>query len=66
MKEKECYLFKCVKYPHCKRAKGKCCAIEFDEEIPKVQEGECTAENGYPLFEDDGRRFYNPAKRVNG
>ena len=60
MEEKECYIFRCEKYPHCKKAKGKCCAIDFDAEIPRVREGECTKGNGYPLFEDDGRRFFNP------
>ena len=32
MEEKECYIFRCEKYPHCKKAKGKCCAIDFDAE----------------------------------
>ncbi len=48
--KRNCYTATCAKYPDCANA-ATCCAIEFDEEIPDVEEGECTAENGYPYFE---------------
>jgi hypothetical protein len=58
--EKECYLYECDRYPNCERAKGMCCTIDFDSEKPKVAEGECTEENGWPLFVEKKHRFYKP------
>ena len=61
-KDKVCYLYECIKYPHCTRAVGKSCMIkdtgdEEDEVVVTIEE--CNAENEYPLFIDDGRTF-NP------
>jgi hypothetical protein len=52
-KEKVCYQFICARYPKCDRARGQCCAIEKNEDVPEVAEGECTEDNGYPLFVPD-------------
>lgn len=50
--EKVCYRFVCQKYPRCARARGKGCCIERDPDEVEVQEGECTKENGYPMFQE--------------
>lgn len=51
-KEKVCFQFACDKYPQCKRARGNCCAVDWDDYDDDMQVGkeECTEENGYPLF----------------
>lgn len=49
--EKVCYQFLCRRYPECARARGKGCCIEPNPEETEVREGECTKENGYPLFQ---------------
>lgn len=54
MDERVCYLYACPKYPKCKRARGKGCCIECEEEPQDmIQEGECTRENGFPFFIED-------------
>ena len=49
--DKVCYQFICPRYPKCARARGRGCCIEYPEdEAQMVQEGDCRAEDGFPLF----------------
>ena len=48
--DKVCYQFICPRYPKCARARG----IEYPEdEAQMVQEGDCRAEDGFPLFVEE-------------
>lgn len=58
--EKKCYIYLCDRYPHCEKAAGNCCAIEFDSMDGQVTEEECGKDKGYPLFEEKKRKFFNP------
>lgn len=54
--ERICYQFYCGKFPRCLRARGRGCAVREPEytlsngQPSQVQDGECSAESGYPLF----------------
>lgn len=59
--KKKCYIYECDRYPHCEKAAGNCCAIEFDSIENEVTKEECGPDNDYPLFEEKkGRKFFNP------
>ena len=52
--DKVCYQFICPRYPKCARARGRGCCIEYPEdEAQMVQEGDCRAEDGFPLFVEE-------------
>ena len=52
--DKVCYQFICPRYPKCARARGRGCCIEYPEDKAQmVQEGDCRAEDGFPLFVEE-------------
>ena len=52
--DKDCYQLICPRYPKCARARGRGCCIEYPEdEAQMVQEGDCRAEDGFPLFVEE-------------
>ena len=49
--DKVCFRYVCPRYPQCQRARGKGCCIDYPEhEEELVGEGDCRAEDGFPLF----------------
>ena len=49
--DKVCYQFICPRYPKCARARGR---GEYPEDKAQmVQEGDCRAEDGFPLFVEE-------------
>ena len=52
--DQACYQFICTRYPKCARARGRGCCIEYPKDVAQmVQEGDCRAEDGFPLFVEE-------------
>lgn len=59
MTERVCYLFSCPKFGSCERSRGHGCATRVATDVAadgtpgEVLPGECTTDNGFPLYLPD-------------
>lgn len=55
MAQYQCYQYICHHYPTCRWAAGRCCSFEYNDEIQELTEKDCSKENRFAFYEDDGR-----------
>lgn len=60
MEQFQCYEYACQNYPTCKWAAGRCCAFEYNEDLREIMRADCSSDNGYPYYENNGRVWYQP------
>lgn len=64
---KVCFQFVCPRYPRCARARGKGCCVEYPEkETEMAQKGECSAEDGFPLFVGEEEHGWHKKRTATG